>query len=658
MNPTPPLPGSSRPLASAFVLLLAGGALAAFAASPRPVTPPSAAPTIKGFNAPITEGNRTVARVTGTEARPSLLAGEVQITGFRLETYRYPEGGNRETELVVESAFGAFGPTGASSDRALTLRSADERFAITGEGWGWNRTTALLVISNNVVTSLRRPGTDTNRPPVEVRSRRFEYNLRTGDARFLEDCTAVDPGQAKITAGLLASRLGTRTERPDSILATNGVTLELLRPGREGRAAGAHAVYTQSPEGERIELQGQPTWAFGPGEGSADHLLLLPARDSYTARGHARLRLHRTGSTPTPQEGTTGAARAGEPLEITAEAIEGGPREVVFTGPVHAVQGTRLELDADRVVASLAPNTNSPPSVGRPAPSPPRPTRVEATGNVSARVRTASTPVQLTGDRMVYLAGDPESIEVTGNPRWTGASHQGNAVRFVIHPAGPTFEAVDQVHVNWSSAGAAAGPIQLSAARMQVGPETARFEGGVLARRETWDIACNELEFALGTNAVPRSFSGRGEVQLHYLLPLPRPGTTNAFQASAGRLLDASTEEARRWTIQAAEVSADLSGTNAEPVRLEARGQVRIDHVEVSAAGTRLVYEAAEGLMHLTGGARLDTRTGLVIVGNPDTALTFDPRAPRFSVERAWHTLRLPSRVLRGGATNSMTRRP
>lgn len=660
-NFPPPLvqPPRSVPVGRACrtgLLLMAVAALPTFAADSRPRSGggPVGAPTIKGFSAPITEGNRTVARVTGAEARTTVLNGEVQISGFKLETYRYTQGGERETELVVESPYAGFGSSGAVSDRSLSLRSADDRFAITGDGWGWNRATGQLVISNNVVTTLRRPGSATNRPPVEVRSRRFEYNLRTGDARFLEQCSALEPGHARITAGLLASRLGARTERPDSILATNGVVIELLRPGRSGRAAGAAAVYAQSPEGERIEIDGNPTWSFGPGEGTADHLLLMPARDAYAARGNARLRLLRPpqGGRARPNAEPSGSTSS-DPLDITAAAIEGGPREIVFTGPVHAVQGQRLDLRARRVVAKLDPDAPVTPGAETAAP---KPSRVEADGEVTARVRSGSGPLDLAGERMVYLTGaEGESIEITGQPRWSSASHQGSAGRFLIRPLAPAFDADENVQVTWKTAatGSSNAPILLTSARMAITAETARFTGEVRARRDSWNVACGDLEFGLGTNAAPRSFHARAGVLLDYLMPPPPPGASNATVAaqSAGRFFETAGDEARRWRIRSDEARADLSATNAEPVALDATGKVRIEHLEVTATGGRLAYRADEGLMHLSEEARMDTRAGLVIVGRPGSTLSFDPRSPALSVRQGWQTLRLPGRTLRGNGT-------
>lgn len=626
------------------------------------------APIVFGFRAPISEANRTVAQVSGKEARPSLLAGQVQITEFRLETYRYAP--DKQTEIIVESPLGVFGGNGADSDRAIVLRSADDRFSITGEGWGWNRNSGLLVISNKVLTTLRRPGAPTNRAPVEVRSRRFEYNLKNGEARFIDDCEATEAGQARIKAGELASRLSARAEKPDSIRATNGVVIELLRPGRPGRATGSGAVFSQTPAGDRIELSGPTTWQFSAGEGSADELVLLPAKDSYAARGNARLVLVRAAASRNPAAGA--ADGPGSPLEILSAFIEGTPREVVFGGPVKAVQGKRLSLEAGHVVAAFEPAPANTAKGGEP--ETPRPTRITATEGVKARILAAGSPVDLRGGRMEYTVGEHEIIEVLEKPAWDSAAHAGRASRFIIHPEVPSFQAIDEVHVVWRSGGGGSStelsPIEVAAGRLLVEPSEARFTGGVTAVRKTWKLQCADLDLGLSTNSAPKGFAGRGGVVLEYDMPAPAMVAATAVgadpQAGAGTgqprggFARPATAEARRWILHADEAKGEFAvgSTNSIPRSLDAVGKVRIDNVALTASGGRLSYRDSDGLMRLTEDARLRTVTGLRIVGEPGTALALDPVAGRFSVEKRWSQVRLPMSAFRAaGSTNAPARR-
>src|SRR5690606_9883955 len=110
------------------------------------------------------------------------------------------------------------------------------------------------------------------------------------------------------------SRLGVRDERPDQIIATNGVVIEWLRSDQSGRATGEAAVYLAGQEGEEITLSGAPAWEFGKVRGSARELVLYPTRESYRAQGEARMALETPlltgGRAPSPD------AESSAPLEI------------------------------------------------------------------------------------------------------------------------------------------------------------------------------------------------------------------------------------------------------------------------------------------------------------------------------------------------------
>ncbi len=181
-----------------------------------------------GFRAPIydRDRNRPLGLVSGKEAKPSLVAGQLVVSGFRLETYRYaPE---RAVDLSVESPSAVFDSRGATSDKGIELKDAAGRFAVRGEGWSWEQASGLLVVSNRVFTDLRTGASSSSEEPVRITADRLEYNLKSGATRFLGRCVAVQPGQARLAARELVSRLGAETERPDAIRAQGEVTLEIL----------------------------------------------------------------------------------------------------------------------------------------------------------------------------------------------------------------------------------------------------------------------------------------------------------------------------------------------------------------------------------------------------------------------------------------------
>lgn len=593
-----------------------------------------------GFQMPIQEGNQRVALITGREARPALLAGRFEVTGFKLETYRNTPGRNPETELIVESPFGVFDPKGATSPRSLSLRSSDGRFAVTGEGWSWEQASGLLVVSNQVRTTLRRPGAPTHQPPVEVTARRLEYNLKTGETLFQDECRAEEPGRARLRAGALRSRLVPRAERPETIAGTNDVVIEILRPGREGRATGQGARYEITPDGEQITLVGQPAWEFGPGAGSAEELILYPGRESYTARGSARMRLRDPGSNR-PMDAPARSPEPEDALEVRASVIDSKPGLVVFEGPVAAALGKRLELEAERVEAAFAPGAVA----GRESLH-----LLTATGGVRARLPMGGSPLELNGQRMVYSLGEHAMIDVTGEPTWRLPHYAGRAERFVIHPEVPTFQALDAVRVTWTPPGPGSpGPastIELQSARMIAEGGEARFGGGVKVTRPGWEMQAGEIDLRLATNAALREIAARGEVRIDFLARPPGASTNRPPAPTAGilgGLLREASEAARRWKVQANQLNARFAAGATDPTELDAEGEVRISHAALQATGGRLTYQAAEGPFRLRQEPRLNTADGLEIIGGPATALLMDPTTGRFGVEGAPRRMVMPS---------------
>lgn len=600
-------------------------------------------PTVLGFSAPIAgEDGRTVALVSGAKMTPSLASGEMEITGFRLETFRYAP--DRTTELVVESPLGRFGPQGAGSGERMTLKSADGRFAISGTGWSWGRTTSMLVISNAVETTLRRETAETNRPPISVRARRFEYHLRTGDARFVEDCVAEDPGRARVSGGELRSRLSPSQTRPESILGTQGVTIELLRGKRPGRARGAQAEYTAATEGreERIVVSGETTWRFGDSEGAADRLTLLPGLDAYTAQGHALLKLRPRGKAgaSSPE-----ASSSREALEIACETIDAKATNVVLVGPVVARQGDRFEVKAARLEAVLGPDPKTEETTVHFA---------KATGGVSARVGKDREAIALRGDAMAYTLGETSWIEMTGSPGWEGQGHSGTAEWLRIRPDAQGFEGRNNVQVRWESParGTNGVPVLLSAETMDGDDRRVVFAGGVRASGDRWNLGARDLEMTLGTNRTVRGILATNDVRFLYrMLPL-RPGTNSTSKTMLRHFGDGKVAETLDWDISAGVLRVGWgpreSSRGDDLTSLEASGGVDVKHVGLKARGGRLTYASEDGLLRLSDHAEIHAVDGMDVVGQPETTLTVNPRTGVLGVEGPVRKWVLPAAMLRG----------
>lgn len=592
-----------------------------------------------GFKLPLTEANRRVALVSGQEAKPALLAGQLAVTGFRLETYRYNP--DQQVDLVVESPTALFdsGKSAASSPGTLTLRGPNDRFTVSGEGWSWDQAGGLLVISNRVRTVLRRPGASgTNQPPIEITARRLDYNLKTGDTRFQEDCVAHQPGRARLTAGELSSRLGAEVERPEAIRARNNVVIELLRAGREARASGETAEYQATAQGEAIELNGHPAWQFTSGSGSADRLILYPDREAYSAQGNARLRL--TGTAPKPaQPPAAGPSRLRRPIDIACDTIDARPGEVVFAGRVSATQTNALDLTADRVVAEFAPGTAAAPDSLH---------LITATGDVRSRIALSRRSVELRGGRMTYAVGEHPRIEVTEAPSWISEGHLGKGQRFVILPDQTAFQVLGEVEVEWRSpAGPTnAPPVRCTADTLRFEGTDAKFAGGVTVSQPDWTLRGAELDLSVTTNSQLRTLHIRREVELAFTA---RPSSTNApTRPTTGvGASSAAPGSPSRWNVFAEEATAELEPGKDTIIALDASGMVRIENAALRATGGLLNYRAADRVMRLTRNAELTTQDGLVIVGEPDTAICFDPETGRRRVEGPVKRMSIPSHAVR-----------
>ncbi|MCC6231256.1 MAG: hypothetical protein IT580_01350 [Verrucomicrobiales bacterium] len=600
-----------------------------------------------GFNANIGDGNRLVARVSGKEAAPTGNQGAMRITAFKLETFR--DSPQREVELHIESPEGIFDQrAGASSSRTLTLRSTDQRFAISGEGWSWDRTTGNLVISNQVEALLQR-GAGTHTPaaptsqvttsaPVTVRASRLEYNLKSGDTRFSGGSTATEPGRAQVSAQEIVTRLAPGQTEPESISALGGVTIELLRTNRTGRVTGSAARYGSTAEGEVIEVEGPATWSVGAIHGQADALRLLPARETYAARGNVRLRL-----ASTPKPGTP----ARPPLEISAELVDAQPAEIAFEGHVFARQPGRLELQADRLRATLAEASPS----GTGSPDRDRLRAATATGDVIARILSTREPVEIRGAQLVYTLAETARLEITGKPSWSLGSSTGTAALLVALPDVPEFQASGDVVVAWRGATNHAAPprtpIRLAAQTMKATRDQVQFAGGVRAGREGWDLRAAALNLHLATNGAIQLIHTPGEVDLDYRALRQPPSTNSATRGPLATVLRDVSEEASRWKLHAATMQATLDPVTQDLSQLDASGGVTIDQLAVHARSTRLSYQPAESLLRLFENAEVRSADGLEIVGEPGTSLTFDPRDARFQVDGPVRKMRLPARALK-----------
>ncbi|MBI4328039.1 MAG: hypothetical protein HY674_22640, partial [Chloroflexi bacterium] len=175
---------------------------------------------VKDFKAPATDPQGRKSILRGQDAR-QVAKGVFEVTKPRLEMYRSDE----QLDMVIEAPQCLFESQSkiASSTQKISVRTADEKFSIEGEGFQWNPGDSHLLISNQVHAVIRkailtspppalnvaaplavgqgRPTLQTNLEVIEVFSDQFDS--RSGQAVFRGQVRAAD-SQMRLNCETLA----------------------------------------------------------------------------------------------------------------------------------------------------------------------------------------------------------------------------------------------------------------------------------------------------------------------------------------------------------------------------------------------------------------------------------------------------------------------
>ncbi len=287
----------------------------------------------KNFVAPVTDaqGRRSVVR--GKDAQPSG-PGKVEITGMQAETYR-----GQQKDLTVEAPRCVFDTKSnvAVSPDSLTIRTADERFSLEGEGFRWqlgnSSLNSKLVISNRVHSLVRKrlialqtgsgPGGLTASKPsapagtdefIDIRSEQFVYE--SDRAVYLGNVRVQDP-EGDLACEALTVFFQGESAALERIEAERNVALSQ----GDTRATADKAIYTVGQNQDVVEFAGHATWEAGGRQGSGDRLTFDRRTRTLRADGTAFLKLPRTVLT---QSGflLSGPAPGGSRTPGTADFIE------------------------------------------------------------------------------------------------------------------------------------------------------------------------------------------------------------------------------------------------------------------------------------------------------------------------------------------------
>lgn len=201
----------------------------------------------------------------------------------------------------------------ARSAEPLRVQSGDGRLVLLGRGFTWWQTNSLILVSNDVRTTVQRVTTSTN-PPLVVESARLQARLDSNVVEFLDDVKVRDP-EMDLDCGRLVVRRGTDGEL-DDLRALGGVRILNHRDGSTIEAE--EAWYRTTADGEWVELSGQPRWTDGSRSAEARWFILDRARNRFQAVGDARILLPRSFS----GLAALGAAGPSAPTPGTPEMVE------------------------------------------------------------------------------------------------------------------------------------------------------------------------------------------------------------------------------------------------------------------------------------------------------------------------------------------------
>lgn len=295
----------------------------------------------------------------GAEAVPQA-GGRIVVRRLSLERFQ-PTGGR---DMLIEAAECVYDSVNrqASSASPLTMQLQDGQFTLAGEGFFWQPTNSLLVISNRVRTTIRGGGL-TSQPAApalgdaQVSADQFTYDGRTTQAAYR--------GQVRVTGTNLALACGqlsfalptTGAGTVDTLVAEQDVAIDF----GELHASGEHAVYT--PGNGSMHLTGKAAWQAQGREGRGEDLLLDSSTLSLRVRGGAMLQLPVSGAgfIPRPEEpAAPSAVTTNRFVTVTAERYELQTNQVSFSGSVQAIERAdntvRSRLACGSLLATFGPS--------------------------------------------------------------------------------------------------------------------------------------------------------------------------------------------------------------------------------------------------------------------------------------------------------------
>lgn len=567
-----------------------------------------------GFSMPVFENGIPKYLINGETAKALSVRGPLQITQFRLESYRT----NKVLELTISASECLVDIDGQSawSPGPIQVQSADGQLRIAGEGFLWRVTNAALVISNRVETVIRRGATnapgesatraarapDTN-APTTITSRQAQFDIQAKVVVY-QDNVRVDDPEMELACGLLTVKLrptgGTEStparHAVDSISARRDVKVRGKQNGSEAMAD--EAVYTEATD--QVELSGNASFQQGTRTGRGDRLVFNRRDGAFSAEGRAvvefpREAVSRMGLLLTPLAATNAAPSPAGLVEAFADSISSRSNLTVLRGNVRLVDSTnRLTCGLLTLKSAAADDP-------------------EETATAEENVAVEQGNRRVWADRAVHTKS-AQTVVFTGNPRWSIDQREGRSERLVLNLKENVARAVNAAYVKI--------PLGVGGQRLDLLPRPGTKASPETGGAQAIEIFADDLEIrasvATFTGHVRANELPAGDAQQRLacgVMTIKFTAPSNQIEQIEARLGVTIEQGARGATNAAAawqKFSCDTLTARVGPAAglldtATARGGVVIERDLMRATGSEAFYAAAKGTLELTGKPDLTT---------------------------------------------------
>lgn len=601
---------------------------------------------IKNLQSPITDENgRVTTMVTLENGRQNLNTELATVEGLRIETYRYlPQ---KMTNLIIEAPACEYLNQKAWSDGPIQLTSGDGRFTITGKGFLWDHEQSLLVVSNEVQTTIlpartnrtETAETESDSRRIEVTSKRMNYDMASQIATYEREVVVQDSGGLHLTSGRLAVHTSPDADEPDHLTAEENVVVDLTREGEAIRVTGEKAEYEAGEDLEKTAVvTGDPTWRSDRASGSGDRLVFDLTKNRFWAETNAVITLQKTDADQPP-------------FTVRSHRYVYAEDAVDFTGGVSATQTNRLELVSRQMTARLQSREEI--------------EAIEASGEVGITIRDADRLTQATAERMVYTHPNQpdESLRLTGNPEWRSNTHSGSADTMIHFPATQRYlaEGHAKARLNPREAFPASDeegsappgvvtlgdePLDVESRAYELTPEEGRFSGGVKVFQKDWRMTCESIDIDIEkeTGRI-RKIAAQENVFVEHDGNPEKVGQGGSSGSEEKGFFGDETSGAP-WNLRC-EILTLLTGQEGQRIdTILAERNVVMDQAGSTASGGKLRYLPEGNLFELSQNPVILFSDGRTVRGNEDTLVFLDQAAGEFRAEGRYQ-IRIPQEALR-----------